>query len=95
MNPTALSSELRKNLELIISMDRNAQKETIERIYDTGAHLESPYMVLNGRDEIIKSYATLSSNNMDLKVDIGSITFDSTTQTCMAEIKQTIRPKVI
>ena len=28
-------------------MDQKLQKETIERIYDEGAHLESPYMVAN------------------------------------------------
>lgn len=32
---------------------------------------------------------------MDLKVDIGSITFDTQTLTAMAEIKQIIRPKAL
>lgn len=47
MNQSQLIKELRFHLQNIISMDPKLQRESIELIYDQGAHLESPYMVSN------------------------------------------------
>jgi hypothetical protein len=73
MNKDEMSKELRGFLTLILSMDQDKQREAVSLVYEDGCHLETPYLILKGRDEIIESYLSLSKNNMDLIVDIGSI----------------------
>jgi hypothetical protein len=95
MNQDNIQEELREYLTQIISMDHEAQRRAIETIYDEQCYLESPYLVLQGREEIIRSYNSLATNNMEIQLNIGSITFDSVQQTCMVDIQQRIRPKVL
>jgi hypothetical protein len=94
MNKENLRKEIREHLAVILSMDPIAQREAVEKIYEKDCHLETPYIVLQGREEIAQSYISLSKNNMDLIVEIGSITFDDELQTLLSEVQQIIRPRV-
>ncbi|KAJ3337701.1 hypothetical protein HDU91_001400, partial [Kappamyces sp. JEL0680] len=79
----------------ILSTNVEKQKKRIEEIYFEECQLTNPYMVLQGREEIIRSYATLAKNNMDLIVNISSVTYDKDQQLCMADIEQIMRPKAL
>jgi hypothetical protein len=95
MDAENVTAVLQEKLREIISLDTAKQKAAIEAIYDCDCRMENPYMILHGREEIIKSYATLASNNLELIVDIGLVSFDATKQTAMAEITQKICPKAL
>lgn len=95
MNKDNIIEELRGFLVSILSMDQEKQEIAVNELYDEACLLQSPYMVLSGRAEILRSYKSLSTNNMELTVKIQSITFDPVQQTCLADIKQLIRPKAL
>lgn len=93
MDGSKLSSEVKRFFAAILSTDQRLQREAIEAIYDESCHLETPYLVLQGREEIVRSYGTLATNNMELVARVTSASYDSDEQTCMADVVQTIRPK--
>lgn len=73
MDPTNLQDELSKHIKDMLSLDPFQQHTAIESIYDIDAQLVNPFLVLHGRDEIISSYKTLSTSNLNIQIEIESI----------------------
>ena len=73
MDPDQVTTELPKHFKAMISMDQASQRLSIETIYDPECQFVNPYLVLNGRDEIISSYAALIKSNCDILAKIDSV----------------------
>ncbi|KAJ3327442.1 hypothetical protein HDU76_011794 [Blyttiomyces sp. JEL0837] len=95
MDPQDIPSQLREVLKTMITTDTITMRETIIKYYDQDCRLQNPYMILNGREEIIRSYNALASSNMDLKIEIDTITFDKDSQTAMVDMLQFSQPKAL
>jgi hypothetical protein len=73
MDPGSLQDELSNHLKDMLSLDPFLQHTAIESIYDIEAQLINPFIHLHGRDEIISSYKTLSTSNLNIQIQIESI----------------------
>ncbi|KAL2914927.1 hypothetical protein HK105_205470 [Polyrhizophydium stewartii] len=95
MDAASISAEVKAAFVDIVSKDTERQRAAIERIYDPDCRLQNSYLVLQGRDEIVRSYAALASNNVDLVVRVETVTYDAPQQTCMADVQQVMHPKAL
>lgn len=90
-----INAEVKSSFLKILCIDEKSQEEEILRVYDIDCHLENSYMILQGRHEIVKSYATLAKNNISLTIAIDSVTYDAQQQLIMADIQQIMKPKAL
>ncbi|KAI8924749.1 hypothetical protein BC831DRAFT_463909, partial [Entophlyctis helioformis] len=95
MDIANIQTEIRTALADIISKDTAKQRIAIERIYDAECRLQNPYLVLQGREEIIRSFGSLAASNTDILVRVLTVTYDASQQTCIADVHQVIRPKAL
>ena len=95
MNPETLIDTIKESFTDILSMDLVKQQRAIEKIYECECQLQNPYMVLHGKQEIITSYKSLITTNMDLNVIIHSVSFDPVQQVVLMDLLQFIRPKAL
>ena len=95
MDEESLQAELREALAGILTMDVNLMHKTIERCYDNDCVLQNPFMILNGRDEIIRSYEVLISANIDMAVEVNTITYDSASLIAMVDLFHFSNPKAL
>lgn len=73
MDPQDLQTELSDRLKDMFSLDPFLQHTAIEGSYDIEAQLINPFIHLHGRDEIVQSYKTLSTANLNIQIEIDSI----------------------
>ncbi len=73
MDPGNLQDELSNHLKDMLSLDPFLQHTAIESIYDVDAQLVNPFIHLHGRDEIVSSYKTLSTSNLNIQIAIDAI----------------------
>ncbi|KAJ3195527.1 hypothetical protein HK101_011891 [Irineochytrium annulatum] len=95
MNREDLPNDLRRVLTELITTDQAQIQATIDAYYDDDCKLQNPYMILNGKEEILRSYYALSSSNMDLRSTIDTITYDAASQTAMVDMIQFSSPKAL
>ncbi|KAJ3255078.1 hypothetical protein HK103_006621 [Boothiomyces macroporosus] len=95
MDKENLTQQVRDYFTAILSVDQEKQREAIEKIYEEDCHLQNPYLALQGREEIIRSYNSLAKNNMELGLNIGSISYDNDQQLIMADVQQLLKPKAL
>lgn len=104
MDPANLQDELSKYIKDMLSLDPFQQHTAIESIYDIDAQLVNPFLVLHGRDEIISSYKTLSTSNLNIQIEIDSIcnytlndciAYDQIQQIAMIDLRQHLLPKAL
>lgn len=73
MDADQITAQVKKLLQQMINIDQDTQQQAITELYDPAATLTNPYMVLRGRDEIIKSYSALATNNIELSVKVNTV----------------------
>ncbi|KAI9350255.1 hypothetical protein BDR26DRAFT_852082 [Obelidium mucronatum] len=96
MDSTAqVPQQLKALFSTLLSPDAAATATSINAYYDKDAKLTNPYLLLNGRDDIIKSYATLVASNMDLDGQIDSVVYDPSTQKATIQLVQISQPKAL
>ncbi|KAJ3239440.1 hypothetical protein HDU78_002829 [Chytriomyces hyalinus] len=79
----------------LLSHDVQITSAAITQYYDKECKLTNPYLLLNGRDEIIKSYTSLIVSNMDLDGQIDSVVYDPATQKATVQLVQLSQPKAL
>ncbi|KAJ3217458.1 hypothetical protein HDU67_007928 [Dinochytrium kinnereticum] len=95
MDKGNLPEELRALFAKIISTDIAQIRTAVDASYDEECTLQNPYMILNGREEIARSYIALANSNMELRCEIETITYDATSQTAMLDMIQFSSPKAL
>ncbi|KAJ3208228.1 hypothetical protein HDU82_002767 [Entophlyctis luteolus] len=95
MDASNVPVQLKALFSVLLSTDAAASAAAINAHYDRGARLTNPYLLLNGRDEIIKSYASLVASNMDIDGQINSIQYDPATQKATLSLIQISQPKAL
>ncbi|KAJ3409480.1 hypothetical protein HDV05_004424 [Chytridiales sp. JEL 0842] len=93
MDKENISESLKVALQSMITMDVDLMRSTIDAVYDSDCRLQNPYMILNGKEEIKRSYEALLASNVDLKLHIDTITYDADSQTAMVDMTQISLPK--
>ncbi|KAJ3354340.1 hypothetical protein HDU83_005495 [Entophlyctis luteolus] len=75
MDSSNVPTQLKALFSVLLSTNAAASAAAITAHYDRNARLTNPYLVglLNGRDEIVKSYASLIAANLDIDGQINSI----------------------
>ncbi|KAJ3131947.1 hypothetical protein HK100_005859 [Physocladia obscura] len=87
--------QLRGLFSVLLSPNAAASSAAIAAHYDKDAKLTNPYLLLNGRDEIIKSYASLVASNLDLDGQVDAIEYDPATQHATISLVQISQPKAL
>ncbi|KAJ3099784.1 hypothetical protein HDU97_002762 [Phlyctochytrium planicorne] len=90
-----LPGEIRQLFTRIISKDILEIRRGVDACYDEECVLQNPYMLLNGREEILRSYIALANSNVELRCDVDTITYDPTSQTLMVDMTQYSSPKAL
>ncbi|KAJ3012581.1 UNVERIFIED_CONTAM: hypothetical protein HDU68_001123 [Siphonaria sp. JEL0065] len=90
-----IPNQLKALFGSLLSPDASGSAAAINTYYDKEAKLTNPYLLLNGRDDIIKSYATLVASNMDLDCQIDSVVYDPSTQKATIQLVQISQPKAL
>ncbi|KAJ3204472.1 hypothetical protein HDU82_005804 [Entophlyctis luteolus] len=97
MDSSNVPTQLKALFSVLLSTNAAASAAAITAHYDRNARLTNPYLVglLNGRDEIVKSYASLIAANLDIDGQINSIQYDPATQKATLSLIQISQPKAL
>ncbi|KAJ3038134.1 hypothetical protein HDU99_010328, partial [Rhizoclosmatium hyalinum] len=90
-----LPDQIQTLFTTLLTPDAASTTAAINAFYDKDAKLTNPYLLLNGREDIIKSYNSLISSNLDLDGAITSVVYDPSTQKATVQLTQISQPKAL
>ncbi|KAJ3282154.1 hypothetical protein HK104_011063 [Borealophlyctis nickersoniae] len=73
MDKNNIDRDMRVLFRAIIQKDTILQRKAIERFYDETCRLQTPIMILHGREEIIRNYAALSNSCIELSAEVAGV----------------------
>ncbi|KAJ3075592.1 hypothetical protein HDU98_007574 [Podochytrium sp. JEL0797] len=95
MDASSVPEQITALFKTLTSPDSAASAKAINTFYSADAKYTNPYLLLNGREDIIKSYSTLVQSNMDLDGQIESVVFDAPSQAATVTLVQISQPKAL